>query len=81
MKGYIKAETLLIKLKQMRSILEDALEYDESIIDDYLMSARVGSVKTLDDVIKLVEKLEKEDKVCRRLQPSRLLKPYTLGSR
>ncbi len=61
MKGYIKAETLLIKLKQMRGILEDALEYDESIIGDYLMSARVGSVKTLDDVIKLVEKLEKED--------------------
>ena len=61
MKGYIKAETLLIKLKQMRGILEDALEYDESIIGDYLMSARVGSVKTLDDVIKLVEKLEKEE--------------------
>ncbi len=60
MKGYIKAETLLEKLQQMRGLLADALEYDESIIGELLLTERLGSIKTLDDVIKLVKKLAAE---------------------
>ncbi len=60
MKGYIKTETLLFKLQQMRNLLADALKYDNSIIGELLQNKRLGSVKTLDDIIKMVKTLERE---------------------
>ncbi len=61
MTAYISAADLTRDLLAMRTLLRDALKNDRSICGDLLREKRLGSLKTVNDVIEIVSALSRKE--------------------